>query len=212
MKIKVCGLKHPQNIRDVIESGADILGFIFYPDSPRYFENNAESLSEIDFKQTLKAGVFVNETINKLITKAKSFKLDLLQLHGNETPDYCRELKEQSFNIVKAISIGNSFDFNQLNAYRNSVDYFLFDTKTTAYGGSGQKFDWSILKQYTMEIPVILSGGIGPEDTNLIAELNKQLPLYAIDINSKFEINPGKKDIPKVTKFIKQLKDEIPGR
>ena len=136
------------------------------------------------------------------------YKLDYIQLHGDESPIYCKELKEKKHKIIKAFQIDNAFDFSLLNKYKENVDYFLFDTKSKGYGGSGKKFNWNILSDYDNKTPFFLSGGINEEDISEIKKI-KTLNIEAIDINSCFEISPALKNIPKVSKFIKRVENEL---
>ena len=205
MKVKVCGLKHYANISDVVRSGADYVGLIFYKNSPRYV-NDALSFDEarqIDGK-VKKVGVFVNEDMYSILNEIAHYNLDMVQLHGNEDPAYCRELRT-NVKVVKAFGIDENFNFQNLNAYKEAVDYFLFDTATPQHGGSGKEFDHQLLEQYNLEIPFFLSGGISVDNIQTIKKLNLK-QLFAVDINSKFEVLPGVKDINKVKQFIDQLK------
>ncbi len=147
-----------------------------------------------------KVGVFVNETIDEIKKAVEKYQLDFIQLHGDESADNCRELNNEAYKIIKAFQLHKDFNFEQLNAYKNHCQYFLFDTQTILYGGSGQKFDWEILRNYDNEKAFFLSGGIDLEDAETISEL-KNMNIHAIDINSKFEIKPGLKDINKIKKF-----------
>jgi phosphoribosylanthranilate isomerase len=211
MKIKVCGMKHPQNIQDLIEHNPDFVGFIFYEKSPRYFNGK---LQIVNCKLTKKIGVFVNENIEKILETALKHKLDGIQLHGQEIPEDCQKIKEKGFLTIKAFNVENENDFEQTKPYENAVDFFLFDTRLPpapserggVCGGTGVKFDWKILEHYKGEKPFFLSGGIGEHDAEEIKKLH--LPkLYAVDINSRFETEPGLKDIEKVKRFIKSLND-----
>lgn len=204
MKLKVCGLKHQNNIEELSSLSIDYMGFIFYKKSPRYIDN------EIDFdfmksvpKSIKKVGVFVNENSHSIISSVTNYDLDLIQLHGEESAEFCKELKA-NVKIIKAFQITETFDFRILGSYLDSVDYFLFDTPTENYGGCGQSFNWKILEKYNYSTPFFLSGGINEEH---IEELKKiKFPqLMAIDINSKFETEPGLKNIERVKQFILKL-------
>ncbi len=212
MKIKVCGLKQENNIKDIIEAGADMIGFIFYPKSERYYGEDLKAFSKMNFTSQQKVGVFVNEKREKVISIAQKLNLDIIQLHGNETVACCDFIISQGYKVIKAFQMGDDFDFKKLNDYRLCVDYFLFDTKTLQYGGSGKKFNWEMLKNYSLDVPVILSGGISINDIEEIKELNKYVDIYAVDINSKFEMSPGMKNVNQVRKFIKTLKNEVSSR
>ncbi|MFT6688089.1 MAG: phosphoribosylanthranilate isomerase [Saprospiraceae bacterium] len=141
-------------------------------------------------------------------TISKKYKLDLIQLHGDESPVFCENLKEGKLKIIKAFQIDDQFNFSLLNEYEGTVDYFLFDTKSKSYGGSGRKFNWSLLSNYSYKTPFFLSGGINEKDISEIKKI-KTLTIEAIDINSCFEISPALKNIPKVSEFIKRVKNEL---
>ena len=206
MKVKVCGMKYSDNISQISELGLDYMGFIFYKKSSRYVN---DILIEDELKKLprsiKKVGVFVNETISEIETVSKKYKLDYIQLHGDESPLFCKELKEKNLKIIKAFQIDGTFDFSMLNEYIGNVDYFLFDTKSKGYGGSGEKYNWGLLSNYDNKTPFFLSGGINEKDISEIKKL-KTLNIEAIDINSCFEISPALKNIPKVSKFIKRVK------
>ena len=206
LKVKVCGLTEKMNIRRIAGAHPDIMGFIFYPKSVR-FVGEMPDVSMFDEvpSTVLKAGVFVNEERRRVTAIAKYFRLDVVQLHGNESAEYCRALKEKGLTIIKAFEMNSSFNFEELKKYMDVCDYFLFDTLAGGSGGSGLKFDWQYLNEYRLEKPFFLSGGIGPEDHDLIKSLNHTC-LYAVDINSRFETSPGIKDPEKVKRFIDDIK------
>jgi len=204
MKLKVCGLKHEHNIKDLIQLPIDYIGFIFYKKSPRFVEENLsfDFVSSIP-KYIKKTGVFVNESSSSISDHIAHYDLDMVQLHGNESPELCAELKPY-VKVMKAFQIQDGFYFKQLESYLTVVDYFLFDSATANYGGSGKLFNWQILKNYKYNIPFFLSGGISEEHIEEIKQLN--IPqLVAIDINSKFEIEPGLKNTEQVKQFILKL-------
>lgn len=203
LKVKVCGLTEKINIKRIAEARPDIMGFIFYPQSKRYIGDLSDASIFDEIPSTiLKAGVFVNEELHRINSTVKRFRLDMVQLHGTEPAEYCRDLKEKGMIIIKAFEMTSRFSFEGLQKYMDVCDYFLFDTKA---GGSGLKFDWLNLSKYRLKKPFFLSGGIGPEDHDLIKSLNYTY-LYAVDINSRFEISPGIKDPEKVRKFIDDIK------
>jgi phosphoribosylanthranilate isomerase len=204
MKIKVCGMKNPENIKELITLPIDMIGFIFYEKSPRYAGNLDLEALKIIPDSIRKVGVFVDETIEKITTKIREYDLSMVQLHGIESPSLCNKLKAQVIKDIKSFSIEEKEDLKECVFYENACDYFLFDTKTPQYGGSGKKFDWQILSYFQSEKPFFLSGGIGMEDMDTINQL-KIPQLYAIDLNSKFEIEPGIKDISKLKEFVKQI-------
>lgn len=201
------------NTSEVAALQPEYLGFIFYDKSPRNFEGVIPDLP----KTIKKVGVFVDEAIDKILQKIEKYDLDTVQLHGNESPDYCKELRKycyaeldsaSQYEIIKAFSIKDEFDFSQLQPYEDVVDYFLFDTKGKLPGGNGYTFNWDVLKEYPSTKPYFLSGGIGLEEIdNVLSFLQKQESKYcfAIDINSKFEIKPGLKTVEKLERFKSSL-------
>ncbi len=204
LQIKVCGMRNAQNIQDLANLKPNYIGFIFYPKSPRYAPNlDAQAVSAIP-ATIQKVGVFVNETTEVMHEKALIYGLDVLQLHGKETPAQCLQLQEEGFTIFKAFPIAEANDLKNTNGYEGCCDFFLFDTKTPEHGGSGQKFDWRILEKYSGKTPFFLSGGIDLEDAEAINNISHP-KCYGIDINSKFETAPGLKDINKLKSFIKRV-------
>lgn len=205
VKLKICGMKH--NIAEVAKLQPDYLGFIFYDKSPRFF--NAEEIPQLP-AGVKKVGVFVDENISKVIELTKKHALDIIQLHGNESNAYVRDLQsnlEFSDTLVwKAFSLDDEFDFSELSPYENTVDKFLFDTKGKEKGGNGYTFNWEILKDYTLKKPFILSGGIGLDEIESLKELlQTDLPIYAIDVNSRLETKPGLKNIEDLKRFKNEL-------
>ena len=206
LKIKVCGLTDPNNVQEIAKTDPDFMGFIFYPGSKRYVGNKPkDSLFKKIPSGILKTGVFVNEEASVIINTMNSYGLDLVQLHGNESAEYCNSLKKEGLIIIKAFEICAGFNFIPIEQYAEVCDYFLFDAKTGSHGGSGLKFDWNIINEYHLPKPFFLGGGIGPEDTQLIKQINHKY-LFAVDINSRFEIKPGIKDSKKVKEFINEIK------
>lgn len=206
MIIKVCGMREPQNIREVAALAINWIGFIFYERSKRFVERCPTEQQATDSEQLSpkKVGVFVNATIESMMEKASAYKLDYLQLHGNESPEDCHTLQKRGYSLIKAFPIATKEDFEKTREYEGRVDYFLFDTRCEGYGGSGKRFDWSILTEYEGETPFLLSGGIRPENAEAIR--NFRHPRFAgIDLNSGFEIEPGLKDIDKLKNFIQQI-------
>lgn len=212
LKLKICGMKHPENISEVAKLQPDYMGFIFYKKTPRYFEDSIPEISR-EIKRT---GVFVNEDINIILQKIKEHDLNAIQLHGEESDTFCAELKtllvETEVEIIKVFSVKDDFDFGLLEAYETVVDYFLFDTKGKNKGGNGITFNWEVLKEYPSKKSFFLSGGIGPEEVEAISELQayfkengKENLLYAIDVNSKFEEKAGLKNAEKLKEFRKQF-------
>jgi phosphoribosylanthranilate isomerase len=205
IKLKICGMKYSDNIQEIASLKPDYLGFIFWDKSSRKFD--LKELPELD-SDLKKVGVFVDATLEEIQDKIKTFQLDAVQLHGNESVEFCLELKKETIEIIKAFSINNDFDFNQLEAYKNCVDYFLFDTKGKLPGGNGTTFDWQVLENYTLKKPFLLSGGIGLTEVAKIQEFlatDLAKNCYAIDVNSRFEDEPGLKNKIELEKFKKLL-------
>ncbi len=199
MKLKVCGMRDAENIRQLLELNPDFIGFIFYDQSPRYAATlDADFVKKIAGPQ--KVGVFVNAPLDEIFRTAAAYGLDIIQLHGDEPADMIEPIHEAGLNVIKVFRVSDALPDNLMDFAQ--ADYFLFDTKTKQYGGSGQQFDWHILKK--VNHPFLLSGGVGIEDIRTIKSLN--LPhLIGIDINSRVELAPGLKDIEQ----IKQLKAEL---
>jgi phosphoribosylanthranilate isomerase len=204
MKIKVCGLKYPGNISDVVTLSPDYVGFICYAPSPRYApELNTEILDALP-GTIYKTAVFVNEDAETVAKLIDNYKFDAIQLHGNESPEFCDVFKDK-VTVIKAFGLDRNFDFEQLNQFSDSVDFFLFDTKTDKHGGSGLTFDWSLLDNYTLDIPFFLSGGLSPENLEQVKAI-KHPQFYGVDLNSKFELEPGLKDINKLKEAFELLR------
>lgn len=203
MKLKVCGMREPGNLTELAEKvNPDYVGFIFHPNSPRYFLNGTEEIpGKIAPEKCV--GVFVDSPLAEVTGLAEMFQIKNIQLHGNESPEYCKKLMNEGFTVIKAFGIMEAADLKQTENYTGSCHHFLFDTKTEKYGGSGKKFDWKILDEFESKLPFFLSGGIDVTDVDYIKNL-KNLP-YAIDINSRFEISPGLKDVEKISLFKKRL-------
>ena len=206
MKLKVCGLNNPQNVEDIISLGPDYIGFIFYPGSKRYVSNyiSPEFLSKIP-SRIKKVGVFVDEEINEVERIFRTYKLDYVQLHGNESPKYCIRLFLINVPVIKVFSFDDTFEFKKLDTYASFCSYFLFDSKGIKPGGNGKKFNWSLIEDYDLNVPFFLSGGIGPNDADIIKDLPNEM-LYAVDINSLFESEPGIKNVQNIEKFIRSIK------
>lgn len=193
-------MKFTENIQQVAALQPDYLGFIFYEKSKRNFEGIIPAFP----KSIKKTGVFVNEYLEILVSLAEEYQLEAIQLHGDEAVSYINELKNHlpKIEIIKVFSIKDSFDFDVLKPYLETVDYFLFDTKGEEKGGNGIQFDWRVLEKYPFQKPFFLSGGIGLYDVEKLQEIiQSNLPIYGLDVNSKFEIEPGKKNIEALKKF-----------
>ncbi|MCB0507060.1 MAG: phosphoribosylanthranilate isomerase [Chitinophagales bacterium] len=211
MKIKICGMKYPENIQAVADLMPDYLGFIFYEKSKRYvLSNDNNTFSDFMFEDSLrvqKVGVFVNEPVPNIIRISTAYDIQTLQLHGDESPEFCEELRWLGYTIIKAFGIDDTFDFSILGEYENVCDYFLFDTKTKDYGGTGKHFDWNLLKQYKLTKPIFLSGGLEMQDIPTIHDLLNDIPIHALDFNSKLEMDFGLKDVEKCRDAIKQCRN-----
>jgi len=205
MKIKVCGMKDKDNIDQLVRLNPDYIGFIFHPQSKRFVDKIDQDLLTLIPDRIKKVGVFVDEPLNSIVEKYLRNKINILQLHGNEIPEYCFELKKLKIPIIKTFKINQCFDFNKTEEYGPCCDYFLFDTAGAKAGGNGTKFNWELLNQYEGARPFFLSGGIGPKDLLSILRISHP-KFFGIDVNSGFEIGPGKKDIGKLGIFINELR------
>jgi phosphoribosylanthranilate isomerase len=206
MIVKVCGMNDIDNLNAIAAYQPDYFGFIFYSKSKRNC-----TLGEIpEFSNTKKIGVFVDDSVDFIISRLLKYNLDGVQLHGNESPEYIKKLKSKlrlDIEIIKAISIVDAKDFEHLNIYHGLVDKIILDTKTPLKGGSGKQFNWDLLKHYNAETPYLLSGGISLKDAEKIAKLNKEYDkMLGVDINSRFELKPGLKSLEMVKKFILKIK------
>ena len=209
-QLKVCGLTKMDQIQELISLNTNFLGFIFYDRSPRFVLNHLslEEISEINHQG--KVGVFVNETVEKISEISEKAKLNFIQLHGDEDEEFVKKLRlslSKNIKIIKVIRIGNqSFDELQktINQQPSTVNYLLFDTDSKTFGGTGKTFDWQILNEIEIPIPYFLSGGISLENIHQLSTINQQ-PL-ALDINSKFETEPGSKDLEKIKNFTQIVK------
>jgi phosphoribosylanthranilate isomerase len=199
LKIKVCGMRESQNILALAEMQPDFMGFIFYEKSARF---TGDSLQ----KNIKKTGVFVNEKFENLLKTWKEYNLDFVQLHGNETIELCEKLKKEGLKIIKVFSVDSSFDFAETAPFEKFIDYFLFDTKAEGgYGGHGKTFDWQILDNYTGKKPFLLAGGVcmdNLEDLKKISNKN----FVGIDVNSKFEISPGNKNMEALGELFEKIR------
>ncbi|SEA58694.1 phosphoribosylanthranilate isomerase [Pedobacter hartonius] len=202
-QLKICGMRVPANIAEAIALQPAYMGFLMYPGSKRFIADlDAATIISIpaDIKTT---GVFVNEELEAVKKAIDLYHFKAVQLHGNESPDYCMELQGKA-EVIKAFGIDETFDFSTLEAYADAVDYFLFDTQTPEHGGSGKAFNWHLLENYTLQKSYFLSGGIGLANAPGLLEIRDER-FYAIDVNSRFEQSPGLKDIARLTEFKKLL-------
>lgn len=209
MKVKVCGMRDKGNIEALVALRPSFIGFIFYEKSPRYVGNvlDEEVVRAIP-RGINKVGVFVNASPDYILSVVKQYDLQYVQLHGSELPDFCRSIRQKGVNIIKAFLVDEHFNFAMLNNYKPHCDFFLFDTPGKSPGGNGVSFDWDILKRYDNEKPFFLSGGIGPDNIDDVLILSKSLKIYGLDINSKFEIEPGEKNIEQVRAFIQKIRPD----
>jgi len=201
LKIKICGLREPQNIKAIDQLNPDYMGFIFYPSSPRFININTDQIPE---NQAKRVGVFVNETVETILAKATEFNLTAIQLHGYEKPEECLKLLNLGFEVFKAFRIDECSQRFEIEPYKNVCTAFLFDTKTNIAGGSGVKFNWKKLDEIAPLGNFILGGGIGPDDAELILKLNYPT-LIGVDLNSRFETKPGVKDVELLRNFINSV-------
>ncbi|WP_299760521.1 phosphoribosylanthranilate isomerase [uncultured Pontibacter sp.] len=194
MKVKVCGMRNPENIRQVAALQPDYMGFIFYEKSKRFAEGHIspELLAELP-ASIKKTGVFVGESIDTIKSVVGKYKLDAVQLHGRETPKLCAEVKDLGVEVIKAFSVDDKFVFENTLLYENSADFFLFDTRGKEYGGNGIPFDWELLTGYLSPKPYFLSGGLNLENMQHLDKVRPQP--YGLDVNSGFEQEPGLKKI-----------------
>jgi len=202
-QLKICGMREPANIAQAVALQPAYMGFLMYPGSKRFIADlDAVTISTIpaDIKTT---GVFVNEELEAVKKAIDLYHFKAVQLHGNESPDYCMALQGKA-EVIKAFGIDDTFDFSTLEAYGDVVDYFLFDTQTPEHGGSGKAFNWRLLENYTLQKPYFLSGGIGLTNAPELLKISDER-FYAIDVNSRFEQSPGLKDIALLTQFKKIL-------
>ncbi len=203
MIVKVCGIKTEQNIRDIAKLHIDMIGLNFYRPSVRYVDESVDPLLyDMLDDPVSRVGVFVNMEIDDLLDYVDEYRLDFAQLHGDEDVDYCRALSKQ-IPVIKVFRIAEGFEITEVLAF-DFVNFVLFDKDSKNYGGSGQKFEWDILKEYPLSVPFLLSGGIGPDDVDLVKSMVHP-HFVGIDINSKFESEPGVKDIDMVRRFLEEV-------
>jgi phosphoribosylanthranilate isomerase len=208
VRVKVCGMTDPLNVKEIAGIKPDFVGFIFFPGSPRYVGEKPDMTLFHNVPPGIKRiGVFLNEDNHKILDLSIHKGLDMIQLHGNESPVTCLQLKSSGLKIIKAFNIEKDFNFESLNQYMPACDYFLFDSKSEKPGGNGMKFNWEKLKEYSLDKPFFLSGGIGPEDASVIKSIRNK-GFFAVDINSRFETAHGIKDVARVKTFIKASKND----
>jgi phosphoribosylanthranilate isomerase len=233
MYIKVCGMREPENIRAVSALGIDMIGFVFWPDSPRFVRmissqagiipdysverlNKGRGKVEVPADEVVlpkRVGVFVDDMPQSIVTRVFNYDLDYVQLHGEESRVMIENLRrtlepdiKSGVKIIKALSIGSPEDVSRYKEYEGVVDLFIFDTKCKTVGGSGEQFDWDVLKLYDGQTPFLLSGGIGPDDVERVKSFSH--PQFAgVDLNSRFEIEPGLKDVEALRQFIQAIRN-----
>ena len=197
--IKVCGMREEQNISDLEKLDIDWMGMIFWSGSKRYVSRPPSRLPQ----RVKKVGVFVDASLDDIRQHVSDYQLDIIQLHGHETPAFLEALKPLT--LIKAFNIADASDLQKTKAYEGVADYFLFDTKGKIVGGNGEKFDWTVLTAYKGATPFLLSGGIGPDDAQRVKKFHHP-KCIGIDLNSRFESAPGLKDIDQLQTFIKQIR------
>ncbi len=206
MLIKVCGMRGPQNIAEVARLVPDMMGFIFYDRSPRNACSTPPDALDALAPGTKRVGVFVDAPMGQILETARRYRLDLVQLHGDETPAVCAELRDRGLGVIKAFGIASADDVERTAAYEGTCDYYVFDTADASHGGTGRKFDHSLLAAYKGSTPYLLSGGLAPEDAE---DLAASLPCprqTGFDINSRFETAPGLKNPETIEHFIKTIR------
>ena len=217
-------MRDADNIRDISALGVDMIGLIFYPPSPRYVQQFSSGAGIIpDYapdmgKTPLRVGVFVDDMPQNIVTRVYNYKLDYIQLHGNEPRETLENLRatidpdiNPNIKIIKAISVSSAEDIKKYKEYVGAADLFLFDTKCKTVGGSGEQFDWQVLQAYDGDVPFLLSGGIGPDDAERIKNFHHP-KCIGIDLNSKFEIEPALKDVEKLKQFLVKVKKLFKGK
>ncbi len=206
LKIKICGLRDPRNIGEIAGTSPDFMGFVFYPKSPRYAgHTDPVALRRKIPGDIIKTGVFVDEDPVKLSDICREFEISAVQLHGSETPDYCRKVRSAGFITIKAFGVSSYTASGLTEKYSDCCDYFLFDTLTKSHGGSGRRFNWDTLHGIRPSRPYFLSGGIGIDSIDYLKNFDEE-NLFGIDINSRFELSPGVKDVKLITKFINEIR------
>ena len=194
IKIKVCGMRDADNLQELVDLHPDYIGLIFYASSKRYVKsiNSRKAILEIP-SSIHKVGVFVNTDFDEIMEEVKTYELQCVQLHGSESPELCKRLHNEGLVVIKVFSVGSTFGFGEVKPYEDSCNYYLFDTKGEHHGGHGVTFDWSLLGGYDNKKPIFLSGGL--DQNNIKEVLDLGLNIHAVDLNSKFELEPGLKNI-----------------
>lgn len=205
-RIKVCGMTSMRQVQELAALGADYAGFIFYEKSPRFVAGKIPVEELKAFTGIQKAGVFVNESAERILQIVAGYGLNAVQLHGDETPAFCKILSAET-TVIKAFRVRGDENLTELlSPYEDGVDYFLFDTKAQEYGGTGKKFDWSVLERASINKPYFLSGGIGVDDAEQVKAFINNNNVFSLDVNSRFEIEPGVKDMEQVRRFMQDIR------
>ena len=199
LKLKVCGMRDIKNIQGLVAIEPDFIGFIFYHKSPRYVGEMDDNFIMCIPSGIHKVGVFVNEAIEKIVDLANKYGLEYIQLHGDEDLKFVQQLKQKGLKIIRVFRVMDTIPF-VAKKYEGIADYFLFDTASINYGGSGRHFDWDILRNYNLKIPFLLSGGVQLEDIPKIRAMKIE-KLVGIDVNSRFETKPAMKDLKKIAEL-----------
>jgi phosphoribosylanthranilate isomerase len=208
LRVKVCGMTDPENLEKVSALGPDFLGYIFFRASPRFVgEDPDPALFSIPGKGIIRVGVFVDETHAAVRKVLASGWVDMVQLHGSESPAYCRALVSEGVRVIKALDPGGLDRGESYREFGGVAEYVLYDTPTESYGGSGRKFNWERLGRHVLPVPYFLSGGIGPGDAQLVKDQDLTW-LHAVDVNSRFERSPGVKDVDLLRDFINDIRKE----
>lgn len=208
MQLKICGMRDPENCLAIAELHPTYMGFIFYPPSPRFVSQIPIRLIEqLKTRDIRPVAVFVNESVTHMLKVVRTYGIPTVQLHGQETPNVCKQLTDEGLEVFKAFSIASSDDFQPVHAYEGYCSRYIFDTKTSQYGGSGKTFDWSLLEKHTGATPFLLSGGIGLEETSALLQLVHP-KLIGFDVNSRFEWSPGIKNKEQLHTFIQTIQKQ----
>lgn len=213
IKVKVCGMREKDNINELLALYPDFMGLIFVPDSPRYVGSKPEALCflrDLPINRATLVGVFKDAPLNKVKEEADFLQFNTIQLHGQESSDYCQQAKAMGYTVIKAIGMQKDWvDWEEISTYESVVDYFLFDTQLKGQsGGTGQQFDWNLLNDYALSVPYFLSGGLGVEEIHNIPEKLIKNGLIGLDFNSKFELAPGFKNIALLAQTLKNVRKD----
>jgi len=205
LKIKICGMKEPGNIREIAGLEPDYMGFIFYPGSGRFAGDLSPGALKGFPDSIRKVAVFVNAPREEILAACRDLSINIVQLHGDESPDFCRSFREKGFRVIKAFRVGQGLDRKEMDRYADACDFLLLDASGEGFGGTGRQFDWGQLRDYNTPLPFFLSGGIGPGDAGRIMAMD--IPsLYAVDLNSRFELKPGVKNKQDLETFIRHIR------